>query len=282
MWQILRLKEDIIVTTTASEHLGLLVLLHQTLKRKKVVFRLAHDYNYDVSRYKQISRRYYTLYKYGLMHAKGLVAQTKHQQDALNKIGLKSVIIKNGFEIPEVKGLEKKWVLWVARSKPMKRPELFIELAIRVPYKEFVMIMPTNNNKKSIKLKEQIEARIEHLDNVTLIDYVDPPHVIQDYFDKAMLFVNSSTFEGFPNTFIQAGMGQTPVLSFTINPDGMFDDSDIGILCNEDVELGAKYVEDLTLDQSLRQGQSMRDYVIKEHSIEVATKAYKELMEAML
>lgn len=281
IWQMLLLREEVIITTTASEHLGLLVFIHQTIKKKAVIFRLAHDHNYDLTRYESKGSRFYKLYKYGLMNVKVIVAQTEKQQNALEVLGRTSTVIKNGFAIPEPASVEKKFVLWVARSKKMKRPELLVQLAKLIPEHRFVMIMPTNNNKKSEALAECIQTEAKNMDNLKVISYVDPTE-IQAYFDMALLFVNTSTFEGFPNTFIQAGIGQTPLLSFNINPDGMFDSNNIGCCCNDDIDVAVNYIKSLTDSVVKEQGQNMYQYVINNHSIEVACNAYKKLVEAIL
>ncbi len=47
-------------------------------------------------------------------------------------------------------------------------------------------------------------------------------HQIQDHYDAARIFVNTSDWEGWPNSFIQAGLGRAALLSLDVNPDSLF------------------------------------------------------------
>jgi hypothetical protein len=46
---------------------------------------------------------------------------------------------------------------------------------------------------------------------------------MQRWFDEATVFVNTSDYEGFPNTFVQAATGGCGILSLRVNPDGFLD-----------------------------------------------------------
>jgi glycosyltransferase involved in cell wall biosynthesis len=57
---------------------------------------------------------------------------------------------------------------------------------------------------------------------------------IQRHFDKAKIFVNTSSHEGVPNTFIHAGLGRAAIVSLEIDPDGMFGRFPAGFLAHGD------------------------------------------------
>jgi glycosyltransferase involved in cell wall biosynthesis len=107
--------------------------------------------------------------------------------------------------------------LWVSRCQAIKRPELFLELARALPEFSFVMICPPENR----ALRDKVDEAAQVLPNLRLIDSV-PYHEIQDWYDRAKVFVNTSDWEGWPNSFIQSGLGQAALLSLQVDPDGIF------------------------------------------------------------
>jgi glycosyltransferase involved in cell wall biosynthesis len=129
-------------------------------------------------------------------------------------------------------------LLWVSRCQQLKRPHLFLDLAEALPDARCTMICPAEDK----ELWGEVAERATKLPNLKFIEKV-PYHEIQEYYDRARVFVNTSTFEGFPNSFIQSGMGHVALLSLCIDPDGMIQVFDSGILAEGSMEkmiLGAK------------------------------------------
>jgi glycosyltransferase involved in cell wall biosynthesis len=122
-------------------------------------------------------------------------------------------------------------LLWVARCQPIKRPHLFLDLVERLPEARCRMICP----REDVALWESVAARARGLANLEFVERV-PYHEIQAHYDAARVFVNTSTSEGWPNSFIQAGLGAAALLSLDVNSDRLFERFAPGIFARGDFE----------------------------------------------
>jgi glycosyltransferase involved in cell wall biosynthesis len=74
------------------------------------------------------------------------------------------------------------------------------------------------------------------LPNVQFLERV-PYHEAQSWYDRAHVFVNTSTWEGFANAFIQAGQGEAAILSLVVNTDELLTRFHAGLCAGDDVRL---------------------------------------------
>ena len=121
-----------------------------------------------------------------------------------------------------------RFVLWVARAEPWKQPERFLELAAAFPQERFVMVCPPAESDPALARRTQREAA--RLPNLEFRGFVPYPEV-EELFARALLFVNTSRAEGFPNTFVQAWKHGTPVLSLAVDPEGALGEHGLGVVC---------------------------------------------------
>ncbi len=274
--QLFGMDGDIFITETASRLVGLLAVFIKILRGKKLIFRLASDVNTDLSFYRS-SRRTYFLYKFGVYHCNLIICQSNTQKKLLKKnLNLDGIVIKNALKIKNiVRPQIKNHILWVGRGIPLKRPELFIELARRLPDENFTMIMTGDTDTKKNTIKS-----MNGLNNITLLDYV-PFNRIQEYYNTAKLFVNTSEYEGFPNSFLQACIGKTPILSLRVNPDEFITRYDIGCVCNDNIGLAVEFINNLDNNKITIYGNSAYNYIIQNHDIDCIVKQYERVFEGL-
>jgi glycosyltransferase involved in cell wall biosynthesis len=67
-----------------------------------------------------------------------------------------------------------------------------------------------------------------------------PYHRVQEYYDRARVFVSTSEAEGFPNSFIQAAMGGAAILSLEVDPDGVLAQFGGGMVADCEADLMSK------------------------------------------
>ena len=123
-------------------------------------------------------------------------------------------------------------LLWVARCEDVKRPSLFLDLADSFPEARFRMICASHD----AGLLAATKSRAAAMGNVEFVEGV-PYGEIQGEFDRAKIFVNTSSHEGVPNTFIHAGLGRTAIASLEIDPDRMFDHFHAGVMAGGSFEV---------------------------------------------
>jgi len=275
---LLRDEAEVLITKTASDTLALMVFFCRLLKGRRVIFKLGSDIDVDMGFWKQKNPFIYHLYKRALPLADAIVCQTRAQQQMLGRrLADKSLIIKNGF--PLAGGsliLPRDHILWVSRLDYMKRPELFLHLARALPEERFVMIMPGTG-----QYEEDVHRSLTAAGNLTLVTGVRFADM-QDYFDRAKCFVNTSTFEGFPNTFIQACLAGTPILSFAVNPDNFIEEYDLGCWCRNSMARAVDFIKSLDRTAVQHFGQNGLRYVREHHNIDDKIRQYEQLIKGLL
>lgn len=145
--------------------------------------------------------------------------------------------------------------LWIARCHPIKRPHVFLDLVEKYPAAKFVMISP----KEFPDLWETVRERAEKLPNLEFRERV-PYHEVQGFYDRAKIFVNTSEFEGFANSYIQAGQGEAAILALSVNSDEVLTRFDAGICAGNDTEAFFKAAGELLANperlDALQQGSA--------------------------
>jgi glycosyltransferase involved in cell wall biosynthesis len=217
------------------------------------------------------------MYEYGLRNASLVAAQTQHQQELLQRnYGLESAVVNMLVEIPQ-RDQERERdidVLWVGNLRPVKRPELLFELARRLPQFKFAMVGAPLPHQQDYFDRISNEART--LPNVSMLGSVRYADV-GTLFERAKIHVNTSSAEGFPNTFLQAWARRVPVVSF-FDPDGLIKRRDLGRGCSDLGEM-ANAVEALLGDPTRRSdiGERARAFVAQEFSSQRVAAAYLKL-----
>ena len=225
------------------------------------------------------------LYEHGLKHVDRIVVQIAVQQQTCRaNYGRESTQIPNCYELPAgASPGSGDCVLWVAsiRERDYKRPELFLELARRLPQRRFVMIGGAGGASPRNAYFERIRAAATAIPNVEFTGFLPLPRV-EPYFDRARVLVNTSLHEGMPNTFLQAWARGVPTMAFI----------DIGArLCGEPlyrvvegVEEAAAELERLFTDEEhwRRASARCREYFSSTHSTSTVLARFEGLLNELV
>lgn len=252
-----------------------LLFLYSKLFNCSYVCALSHDRDVELSSIDAWNPLFRKLYLRSLNSADTVIAQTKYQRNKLwTNYGIGSIVIPNGYVIPDDTAGDLDYFLWVGRAaKNPKNPELFLELSKELPEVDFVMIVAPGQNNSYF---ESLRSQAQELPNVRFKGFV-PPNEIESYYRDAIALINTSTGEGFPNTFLEAWCVGTPVLSLYFDLDGLLDQEQIGVFSGDFRSLiddAKQLVKDEEMCQNL--GYNAREYVESNHSINTIVDLFEE------
>lgn len=217
---------------------------------------------------------------WSLRHADAVIAQNENDARNLSaSTGVCAQVIRNAYRLPTLAEPEKDTILWVGRSAAVKCPQLFLKLAKQMPQQQFIMICQRATDDTRY---DELIARAKQIKNLEFIPRV-PFNKIHEYFLRAKVFVNTSSYEGFPNTFIQACKCAAPILSLNVNPDDFLNKHTCGISCNGDWQRMVDSLKFLLEDERyVQMGENGKKYVEENHDVTKIIQQYKTLFEKLV
>lgn len=220
MWSALRrVDADIYYQRSAAAQTGVIGLFARRYGRRFVYaaacdLDLARDRTWKLFQ-RRAGWRDMQLFQLGLRLADHVVAQHAGQmQDCTRWYGRVPAIIPSCYvERPGNTADAKGVVLWVSALRTGKRPELFLEMARRLPHLRFRMVGGPSAEVGGETFFARIKGAAATIPNLEFVGFV-PFAEIDAHFDAARVFVNTSDYEGFPNTFLQSWSRWIPTVSF--------------------------------------------------------------------
>ncbi len=241
----------------------------------KMIWHIAHDCDVDkninIHKQRLIQRIEQKIFEYGIKNTDMIVAQTNYQSDRLYESYNRhaTLVVSNFHPVPEITHDKNKviTILWIGNLKTVKRPEVFIGLAEKLgdlSNVKFIMVGEEAND------AAWHQSLMEHINDINNLEYIgrQDHDAVHDLLSRSHIFVNTSKWEGFSNTFIEAWMREVPVITLGINPDNVLTRNKIGFCAKDFDELVVK-VRNLIVDQELRceYAKNARLYSQKHHSI---------------
>jgi glycosyltransferase involved in cell wall biosynthesis len=272
---------DVYYTSCAGALLGQVTLFARAYGAR-VIFRVASNSDCDPA---SLLIRYWRdkrLYRYGLRRADLVLSQTPEQQQALLKnfrreSRVAPSLTDTAGRRPEF--AERGSVLWVGNIRALKRPELLLEAAGKLPHLEFHIIggpMPGSES-----LYAAVRAQASELANVRFHGPV-PYHEVGEFYERARVFVGTSEIEGFPNTYLQAWSRGTPVVAF-LDPEQLIARNGMGRAVTSVSEM-CEAIATLNGDARAWEAASQRsrEYMDNRFNLTRMTAPYVEALSALM
>lgn len=219
------------------------------------------------------------LYEHGLRSVDHIVVQNQTQLESCRRnFGRAATLIPSCYELPAGSGnAAKELVLWAGTVHDNKRAELFLELARRLPQRRFVLIGGPGHGSTSGSpgYYQRIRSAAAALPNVECTGFL-PLAQAETWFDRARVLVNTSVYEGMPNTFLQAWARGVPTLASV----------DVGAPVHtvfSEPEGAARHIDRLFTDDSWWSALSRRcrQHFERNHSTAAVLAQYERVFEAL-
>jgi glycosyltransferase involved in cell wall biosynthesis len=272
MTRLCRLQADILIQSCAGME-TVTVALAARLSRAQFVFWASSIVDVSGQLERMLGMVIGPIYAWGLRRADHVICQTEEQRQLVrDKLALPATVVPSlppPIRANLVHGIERTTVLWIGHWTSIKGPEAFVELAHRFRDVPFEMVLSSRPSSLPGDLPRNLKlhfglGRAE----------------VGELLSRARVLVNTSSSEGFPNTFLEAAMAGTPILSLSANPDRILDLHQLGRCAYGNPRLLGRYLRSLLTNDALwrsisEQGNS---YVEEHHDPAVATAALKELL----
>lgn len=270
--QTKKYKPDIIIQACAGLYTGIMAIIAESLQIP-FVYRVANDkdtddrYKVSLSGYEQIA------YRYGLSKSVAILCQNEYQLTNIrNKYpATPSSIIHNPFsekssiDLTRYRNETEKYIAWLGVFSSQKNLPLLFKIARESPeIKIKVAGMPAKsideNTRKAL-------TNLGNLPNVEFLGYLTRRDVPAFLF-KAVALLNTSHYEGFSNTFLEAFSVGTPVItSESVDPDNIIAKNGLGISVRNNNAFPAAVKELFEdKDKCQRLGTKCREYVQLNHN----------------
>ncbi len=268
-----RLKPDVIVQLVGCAHTGI-AAFYAKRNGCRLVWRVTSDRSLvpETAVWWHAHRHLEKLFlNYGIRNAHTILAQTEQQRRLLaDRFGRDDAVLVQNFhptpperDIPAPAGQR---VVWIGNLNRAKNPAAFVRLAAKFagrPELKFTMIGEASVDPWAQRQVELIRAErnVEYLGKLSQDE-------VNAVLGRSTVLVNTSDFEGFSNTFIQAWLRRVPVASLRVDPDGLLSHGGLGSVAHGEEQLYQDVLRILDAPPAAHaeMGARCRAYAVTHHS----------------
>lgn len=267
-----RERPDVILQFVGSGHTGI-AALYARRHGCKMFWRVTSDPSVEPEKapwwkpHRRIERMFLD---YGIRNATLILAQTEYQRERLAAAYPNAAVhvLPNFHPTPPDcgrTGAVIKQVAWIANLKPLKNPGAFLRLARRFEHRPDVRFVVVGGAGNDDWTRQQL-ADIAATPNVEYRGAL-PQNEVNSLLEQTDLLVNTSDYEGFSNTFIQAWMRRVPVVSLHVDPDRLLSRGGLGAVAGDEETLYTRVAALLDdPDRRASIGARARRYALDHHA----------------
>jgi glycosyltransferase involved in cell wall biosynthesis len=279
--ELCQVPADVLCSFGLHDPTASVVRTAQLARRRSVVFLTSDEDTQQALAAGAIGDRHRCRHHYAIERADLVVAQTQRQHDWVRQAGRPVVLIRNPIDTstacPIAPMANRKYVLWVGRADTnCKRADICLQLAAHCPDVPFLMVMNPQDPRAARQLRTCVPS------NVKVLPRVAWPQS-ESLFQDALVLLNTSESEGFPNAFLQAAKFGVPVLSRRVNPDFALTSHGWGWVANDDLsQLSQMILRVAKRPEWLAEAsQAARRYVQRYHALDERLSELKAALEGL-
>ncbi len=286
-WRALTaLSPDVLYSNLPSDFLWMIGMFASRPPGSRFVYHLASDLHgapwaaYDYKRW-----FHGPLYALGRQSADVIVIQHDHQRMLLsprlrNRLVLVPNLVRSFSDQPRAYEATTFDAIWIARIRAVKQLEHFLDLASSVPDLCFAVVGEFDP-RENRAWRASLEARLAALKNLAFLGPQRAEDVLA-LLARSKVLVNTSRFEGFPNTMLEAWSVGVPVVSLSVDPGGVIEREGLGLVSGTVKRLRADVLalaRAETLNKEL--GANALAYVRRHHSLDAMCEALRQAVPGL-
>ena len=226
------------------------------------------------------------LYDFGVKQTAAVVVQSAHQAElarsAYPKLPLVVEIPSLVESVPATPHPAEAF-LWSGRLVDFKQPLEFVRLAEAVPEARFRMIAAAGQGRTPGPLHSQLGRELlRRAQGVENLEVLEPmPHSqVMALVERAVAVVNTSTFEGMPNMWLEGWSKGVPALSLRFDPDERIAKRGLGVSAGGSFDAFVAGARELWAGRADRGGYGprVRAYVEEVHGADAVAARWQEIL----
>ncbi len=280
-----RYKPDVITQACAGLNTGIMAFIAGRLNIP-FIYRCTSNIASHTCNIDRLLKYELRAYRYGLTKTDVILCQNKYQYERFKKQFPEKTlhILHNPFVRDsdiEISPYEnRKHIAWLGVFKREKNLPLLYEIVKKCPDITFKIAGMSANRMDSDT--EVALARLKKLSNVEFAGYL-PRKQVPRFLSKAVALLNTSHYEGFSNTFLEAFSVGTPVIApEKVDPDYIIAENKLGISVRNNSDF-PELIKNLYDDKSRFNEISERcqEYVYKNHDPKVLAERFDKVISGV-
>ncbi len=279
-------KPDVVLQISAAINTGVMSYVAKRLK-VPAIFLPASNADADRKYKNYLSKSSQKLYEYGVRNADLIICQNGYQYKNFkdNFPNTERTIIHNPYfhegKLPKILNRnERKYIAWVGNFSIFKNVPAACEIIKALP--EVLFKLAGKETHKTDPATKTALDELKKLKNVEFVGHIERDEIL-DFLGKAYALFNTSIFEGFSNTFLEAFAAGTPIITRQkIDPDDIIATNGLGIIVKENEQIAdaiKALINDTNYDTMTQKCQA---YLVSNHESSVIAGQLEQSIKEIL